>query len=459
MKTGPIRTLEAVRSILGIGSARRRTIERILAAVGSLLLMTQLVVVVARDDPGARPATVAIEEPTPAPTPTPTPPALPTSPATVPPAETDAPAQAGDAGPSESTAEVDVMNPGDDASGAEAPPPRVETPPPPPPPPPEEGSADREAPPPRDPAHERFASEFPAQEAAGQDARDPATTRWAVLIGINDHYGRTRDNVGSRQDAEDLYQHLIHLGWRSDHIVLLTDRTATRERIEQSIAWLARKTDSGSVGVFHYSGHTKQWHGWDPDRDGEVPDEALWPADNDHMTDRELTDRLAQVRAGRLWIDVGACEAAGYADPGMLQEGRILTFSSQESEKSYEDPSVSNSVWGYYLVERGMRTGEADTDGDGDVTVQEAFHFAAPRAAQRTANGSNGPQHPVIHDRAGAFSLRIPPPPPPEEEPSEQRDEGGDDGDDGDDDGDCGLPICTRTDHGSSQRGSGLLSR
>lgn len=454
MQTGPIRAFETVRSVLGPRSHRRRTVERILAGIGALLLVTQLVVVVARDEPGGRPATVAIEDPSPTPTPTSTPtPAVPTSPATVPAPETVAPEQTEAAQAAEPTGEVREIDPGDDAA---APPPRVE-PPPPPPPEEEEGSADREAPPARDPAHDRFAGEFPAQEAAGQDPRDPATTRWAVLVGINDHYGRTRDNVGSRQDAEDLHGHLIDLGWRSDHIVLLTDRTATRERIEQSIAWLARKTDGDSVAVFHYSGHTKQWHGWDPDRDGEVPDEALWPADNDHMTDRELTDRLGQVRAGRLWIDIGACEAAGYADPGMLQDGRLLTFSSQESEKSYEDPSVSNSVWGYYLVDRGLRQGEADADGDGDVTVQEAFDFAAPRAAQRTANGSNGPQHPVVHDRAGAFSLRIPPPPPPEEEPSDEED-GGDGDDDGGDDGDCGLPICTRTDPGPSERG-GPLSR
>ncbi len=420
------------------------TLERILAATVSLLLVVQIAVVVSRHEPDGRPDSIAIDEPEPTPTPTRRAEAVPTSPATVPPPDADTADAADTAETTPAEAQdtaVRTLDPG--AGEDDGPPPRVEPPPPPPPPP-------EQDPPPRDPAGERFARDFPDQEAAGQDPRQPATTRWAVLIGINDYFGPTRDNVGSRQDAEDLYRHLTHLGWRSDHIVLLTDRDATRERVEQSIAWLARKTNGDSVAVFHYSGHTKQWFGWDPDRDGEVPDEALWPADNDRMTDRELTDRLAHVGAGRMWIDIGACEAAGYADPGMLRDGRVLTFSSKESEKSYEDPSASNSVWGYYLVERGLLAGGADADGDGDVTVQEAFDFAAPRAAQRTANGRNGPQHPVIQDQAGTFSLRIPPPPPPpaEDEPSE--DDGGED--DGEDDDGCALPICTLDRRGTAER-------
>lgn len=418
-----------------------RTIERLLTAAAAVLLVLQAIVVVTHR-PDGPPASVAIEdvpppEPSPSASPTPPVPDPVLTPEEPPTPTTEAPTTGAPPAPAEvqTQAEVRQIDPGASADEGPPPPPRSAEPPPPPP-------SDEDRSPPRDPAYERFARDFPDQEAAGQDPRDPSTTRWAVLIGINDHYGPTRDNVGSRQDAEDLHSYLLHLGWRSDHIVLLTDHAATRERIEQAIWWLARKTNGDSVAAFHYSGHTKQWHGWDPDRDGEVPDEALWPADNDRMTDRELVDRLAHVRAGRFWIDIGACEAEGYADPGMLQDGRVLTFSSREAEKSYEDPSVSNSVWGYYLVERGMHAGEGDADGDGDVTVQEAFDFAAPRAAQRTANGRNGPQHPVIQDRAGPFSLRIPPPPPPppSEEPSDDRDDGGDPDDDGED---CGLPICT----------------
>lgn len=252
-----------------------------------------------------------------------------------------------------------------------------------------------------------FDTRFAAQLAAGQ-SEDPASRRWAFLIGVNDHSGPTRDNIGSRQDAELLASWLRAQGWRDDHIVLLTDREATRAHIEAGIDWLAMKTDADSVAVFSYAGHTKQWFGRDVDGDGEVPDEALWPSDNDRMPDSELSRRLDAVRAGRLWINVSACEAAGY-DDDLQRPGRVLTFSSQEDEKSYENPATSLSVWSQFLVRDAMTKGLGDADGDGDVTVEEAFAHAAGRAATFTRNTQHGPQHGVLIDHdPQPFSLAIP---------------------------------------------------
>lgn len=270
-----------------------------------------------------------------------------------------------------------------------------------------------------EPAQTRFEERFPVHATAMQEADDPATTRWAVLIGINEHDGRVRDNIGSRQDAEDLHRLLLERGWRSDHLLLLTDRAATGDNIEQALRWLARKTDDRSVSVVHYSGHSKKWRG-DVDADGEYLDEGLWPHDHAFITDRRFAALLDGV-GGRLWVNLAACESAGLADPGLARSGRILTMSSREDEKSYEDPSVGNSVWGWYLIDEALSTRWADANDDGDVTVQEAFEFAAPRSTKRTSRQRLGPQHPVIDDRVGEpFSLAIPPPPT-EQDPEEDR--------------------------------------
>ncbi|MGH3443683.1 MAG: caspase family protein, partial [Nitriliruptorales bacterium] len=272
-----------------------------------------------------------------------------------------------------------------------------------------------------DPGLERFERRFPAQARASQNAgEDPASARWAVLIGINEYAGRTRDNVGSRQDAEDLHRHLRDLGWYEDHIVLLRDEDATREMIKQSTLWLQRKTTGASFVIVHYSGHTKQWPGRDVDGDGEVPDEAIWPHDNRFIVDSEFVWWLHKVRSRWMWVNIGACEAAGFADAGLQREGRLLTFSSREVEKSYEDPERDNSVWGYYLVDQAMIAGHGDANGDGKVSVEEAFRYAAERAPQRTARASHGPQHPVVWDGVrGDLSLEIPPPPPPSQTESD----------------------------------------
>lgn len=412
------------------------------AAIVSLLVLQVAAVVVHRaadDGPTPTVADVAQRPTDPTPTPAPSPSAAPV--ASAEPAEPEPePGAASPGSPgSDAPPEEEAAPPSDDGLRAITTDEdqRDDAPPPAPAPAP---APDREArSEPADPARQRFEQAFPAQAGAGQDARDPATTRWAVVVGINEHQGRVRDNVGSRQDAEELALHLRQLGWRDDHVLLLTDATATYENITQAIAWLARKTDGESVAVFHYSGHTKKWYGQDADGDGEVTDEGLWPSDNRYIIDSEWVARMAHVGAGRLWVNIGGCEAAGLADPGLARAGRLLTFSSTESQKSYEDPGVSNSVWGYYLFDEGLLRGRGDRDGDGNVTVEEAFNHAAPRAAQRTQGQRYGPQQAVvIDDVPGDFDLRIPPPPPePEPEPSE---------DDDDDDDGCGAwPLCSPT--------------
>ncbi|HEU5081892.1 MAG TPA: caspase family protein [Acidimicrobiales bacterium] len=254
-----------------------------------------------------------------------------------------------------------------------------------------------------------FADRHPAQVSAVQDPRRPETTRWALLIGINEHLGRVGDNVGSRQDAEDLRQVLLANGWRDDHILLLTDTDATRAAIVEGIAWLASKTDRDSVAVFHYSGHSKKWYGQDHDGDGEVTDEGLWPTDDRFIPDSELVALMDGVAPHALWMSFATCNAAGFADPGLARPGRVLTFSSGEPQKSYEHPGWQNSVWGWWLVDQGMAGGRGDLDGDGRVTVEEAWAWARPRASEYTRGQSHGPQDAVMVDLVdGDFDLVIP---------------------------------------------------
>jgi len=266
-----------------------------------------------------------------------------------------------------------------------------------------------------------FEELFPAQRAAAQDLADPATTRWAVLVGVNEHASRSvRDNIGSRQDAEDLRAHLLSLGWRDDHIVLLTDRAATGANIEAALAWLAEKaTPASEVAVFHYSGHGKVAAGLDDDP--EVVDEALWPTDDAFVADSRLVELLDGVDARRTWISVASCNAAGLADPGMARPGRVLTFSSGEPQKSYEHPDWGNSVWGHWLIEQAMRERRSSPDGTRLPSVEEAWAWAAPRATATTSGQRFGSQDAVLVDQVeGPLHLEVPGVVPPAPAPGER---------------------------------------
>jgi hypothetical protein len=260
-------------------------------------------------------------------------------------------------------------------------------------------------------AASRFEDLYPSQAKATRNSSDPASNYWALLIGINAYAGSTRDNIGSYQDARDLRKHLRAQGWKSDHIVLLANTNATASMIIQSIRWLRSKANSSSVVVFSYAGHEKPVRS-SADGDNESRDIALHATDNKLILDGTLGKELGRVRASKMWINLAVCRAGGFRDAGMIKTGRVLTFASPESELAYEDPAVKHTVFGWYEVNEGMMQKNADANGNGHVTVEEAYKYARPYTIKRTS----GRQHPFIVDKlSGSLTLRPPPAPPPAE--------------------------------------------
>jgi hypothetical protein len=253
-------------------------------------------------------------------------------------------------------------------------------------------------------ASQRFGDLYPSQSRAGRVSGVPASNYWALLIGINDYAAGTRDNIGSYQDARDLRKHLLRLGWKGDHIVLLANRTATASMIQQSINWLASKTDGTSTVIFNYSGHEEPRHY------GGTRHIMLHAADNRFIADTQIARALGAVRAAKMWINLAVCRAGGFNDAGLVKPGRVVTFSSPERELSYEDPRVRHSVFGWYVIMESMVYGYADLNEDGHVTAEEAFKYAKSRTTGRTS----GLQHPFMIDKlSGNFYLTPPKPPAP----------------------------------------------
>jgi hypothetical protein len=247
---------------------------------------------------------------------------------------------------------------------------------------------------------------YSKQAQARQTSSDPASSFWALIIGINDYSGSTPSNVGSRQDAESLSTYLQKLGWRSDHIFLLRDLGATASHITDAMRWLASKTTTTSTVVFHYAGH-ENWRHSSSERDGR--DIGIWAADNRMIYEKTVGSELGRVRASHMWIDFATCRAAGFDEPGMVKSGRVLTYSSTKAEFSYEDPQLHHSVFGWFMVNKAMYAKNGDANHDGKVTVEEAFSYSKRRVTDYTS----GNQHPVIIDKAGGkMSLTVPKPAP-----------------------------------------------
>ncbi len=229
----------------------------------------------------------------------------------------------------------------------------------------------------------------------------PAAERFALLIGVDRFEGRTRPNYGAVTDVGLFRQALVQSGWRAENIRVLTDSGARAADIREGLRWLVERSTPSSFTVMHYSGHVKQT----------AAGEFLWPHDNRFIPDTELASEVRRLR-GSSWVDISGCEAAGF-DEGISGPTRLFTASSRSTEKSYELVSEGKSVFTKLLVEQGLLGRQGDANGDGKVSVQEAFRYAAPRAPEITRSAPNGPQHPVMTGGDGDVFLAPPPPPPP----------------------------------------------
>ena len=230
----------------------------------------------------------------------------------------------------------------------------------------------------------------PPPTAAPQD-------RWALIVGVTNYRGNVKDTIGGANDARLVRDVLLRNGWRDDRIRILTDGQATGQAVSEGISWLQRNSSSKTFSMFHYSGHVKQKNGH----------EYLWPVDNAYIVDTEVARVLKAIR-GTAWTNISGCEAGGF-DEGLSSPRHLFTGSSHVTEKSYEDRNTGYSVWSGMLFAEGLRDKKADQDGDGGVSVNEAYQYAAPRAKTYTRNQRpHGPQTPQWAGGNGSLNLAKP---------------------------------------------------
>ena len=255
-----------------------------------------------------------------------------------------------------------------------------------------------------------------AKAAPADDAE-----KWAVVIGISQYQGRTKPTPGSAGDAAIVREALLRNGWADDRIKMLVNEEATAANIRDAMRWLVDNSTDTSFSVFAYSGHVKQMEG-DRDGDGEGNDEFLWPHDNRFIADGELAASMRALR-GDAWINIAGCEAAGFDDQ-VSSPRRLFTAASQEVEKGYERGDWQMSVFNGLMVDQGFLQGTGDADGNGAVSIQEAFNHAAAVAPEMTKDQRFGPQHPYIAGGDGTEWFLSPPPPPPAPPSAADDDEG-----------------------------------
>ena len=259
------------------------------------------------------------------------------------------------------------------------------------------------------------------------EAASRAASGWvgrAVLVGIADYPGTVDDVDCLDDDALDMREALLRdeEHWADSNITLLLDSQATKANIRLAIESMAAAAGPDDHCIFMFSGH-----GAKLDRD--VPpideldgqDEALCPYDFSYteIVDDELADWLAGFTSDHICVIITACYAGGMAKGpkashsegwaegfgrdlvaargakaprDIVRTGLVALLSSDDDEYSWADERLKDSIFVFYLVEA-LEQRAADADGDGYVSAEEMFFYAAPCVTKWQPD-----QTPVMYD-------------------------------------------------------------
>jgi hypothetical protein len=225
--------------------------------------------------------------------------------------------------------------------------------------------------------------------------------RLALVVGANGAPPGRRTLRYSYQDAQRVAEVLTQVaGFDGGDVSVLLDPQPravldTLDRLLRDAEGAGRE----AVLFFYYSGH--------------ADDAALYPA-GQALPLAELKPRLEDPRAKVRIGVIDTCRGGGWtgtkglapAEPfavdvplGLSNEGSILIASSSGVENAHESESLRGSFFTHHW--NGGLLGAADRNGDGRVTVGEAFEYARALTIRDTALVTQTPQHPSFHMNLG----------------------------------------------------------
>lgn len=237
---------------------------------------------------------------------------------------------------------------------------------------------------------------------------DPAVKVWAVVAGIANY----TDMPSLRYTDDDAYNFFAFLkspegGALPDNQVrVLVDDNATRNNLLEAMRNIFLQADENDVVLFYFSGHGIEG--------------AFVPVDFDgysHRLEHSEIRHILELSHARQKIVLGdACHSGtllsgGQFAPDMLaakgpsvgdmldkyyqafehcESGTALFMSSKGAEVSLEDSGLRSGVFSHFLI-KGLK-GEADSNTDKIVTIEELFSFVKIQVSRYTA----GAQTPVL---------------------------------------------------------------
>jgi hypothetical protein len=226
---------------------------------------------------------------------------------------------------------------------------------------------------------------------------------------------KIRKSRYAAKDAGAFYRHLVDYNRiPPENVILLLNKDANLTKVRSTLGtYLKNKAGKEDMVIIYFAGHgATERDATSPDGDG--LEKYLLPYDVDPndlyataLPMGEISRIFTRIQSERLIFIADSCYSGAsggrtisltgirssisdaFLDRITIGKGKIILTASGANEVSEEDEMLEHGVFTYYLLE-GLR-GKADIDGDGLITVDEAYRYVSKQVPEAT----NQTQHPV----------------------------------------------------------------
>ncbi len=261
---------------------------------------------------------------------------------------------------------------------------------------------------------------------------DKFTHGYALLIGVGESAYKPYSLPVTVKDTQAIYAALIDPELcaypdNKEHIRVLNNQDATKERILDSLTWLKQKaeSDSNATVFVYYSGH-----GCLKDNKYYLIQYDIKPMklEKSALAAEAFTEALRKIQAERLLVVIDSCHAAGMAtskeadleldeefddfirvspSKGFIDElkqgkGRVVFTSSKGEQKSWIKDE-SSSIYTYHFLE--ALQGAGNKPGDTEVRVSNLMNYLGKTVPESVRKLYNTEQIPHFDMDAGDFVI------------------------------------------------------
>ena len=238
-----------------------------------------------------------------------------------------------------------------------------------------------------------------AASAAWPPNVPPYENCYALVVGISEYEGEgIQGDAGARNSASKFYYTLRETwGIFNPHATLLTDSQATWSNLNYYFDTFFADAGPNDLAIVFWAGHSGLIYDVAPFDEPDDLDGLLYTYDRWRYTDDEFAEKISAIPAGTKVVILDGCRTGEFSReldmPNVLSVMGARCIDSTESYRYY--------FWGYtyklYMPFSYYFSNSGDTNGDGLITIEEAFAYAYPlTVAKAVENGRS--QHPVIVD-------------------------------------------------------------